>query len=384
MNSSTGKPPRPRVLHGLTHLGLGGAEQVAFTLIRSLRDEIDFAVFAVRGVEAGVIGESMRAELKAMGVSLHVGTAAPIKYGGLVLAGWRAAQAVKRFQPDLIHLHTEIPEASHAMTVTLRPVLADIPLARTIHNSVYWHHWTRLGRWCERRMKRSHVACVSEDAREVFEQFRHESAAGPLPAAPTVIYNGVDVTDARSPRSRRDGESLRLLFAGRFESQKGADLLPEILSRVSLPGRRAVELVLHGHGMHEQRLRALAKRPPAGWTVHVLAPVPTLARQMPEFDLVLMPSRFEGLGLVAVEAALLGVPVVATDAPGLREALPPNHPWRARAGDVEDFARNLQRALEDRASWPEVARRAREFARARFDAGRMAGEYRRLYARALV
>ena len=81
----------------------------------------------------------------------------------------------------------------------------------------------------------------------------------------------------------------------------------------------------------------------------------------------------------AVLAAKLGLPVVATDAPGLREALPPDYPWRARPGDAAGFARGLQRALDERASWPVVTRRAGEFARERFDIATMLAAYARLY-----
>jgi glycosyltransferase involved in cell wall biosynthesis len=103
---------------------------------------------------------------------------------------------------------------------------------------------------------------------------------------------------------------------------------------------------------------------------------------MAEFDLVIMPSRFEGLGLVAIEATLCGLPVVATDAPGLREALPPDYPWRARPGDPTSFAVQLHHAIEDRATWASVTANAGEFARKKFDVATMLGAYARLYRNA--
>ena len=375
----TATESRPRVLQCITRLGLGGAEAVAFSLVRGLRREFEFAVFAVRGVEDSEIGRAMRRELAELGVPLFSGPKLPIKLGGMALAGLRAAQVARQFQPDLTHLHTEIPESAHASMVALRPRCARGALVRTIHNSVYWHFWPRLGRWCERRLTQSHVAAVSQDARAAFELHRKNSRAGPLPASPITIYNGVEVP----PRSASappwaPGGRLRILFAGRFEPEKGSDLLPQILAQVNPPAA-GCELVLHGTGAHEPALRALAARPPAGWTIRVLPPVAGLRERMGEFDLVLMPSRFEGLGLVAVEATLAGLPVVATDAPGLREALPSDYPWRAQPGDAIGFARGLQRALDERASWPAITRSAGEFARQRFDVATMLAAYARLY-----
>ena len=62
-----------------------------------------------------------------------------------------------------------------------------------------------------------------------------------------------------------------------------------------------------------QLLQSFAARPPPGWIVRVGEPATDLLQRLPAFDLVLMPSRFEGLGMVAVEALLLGVPVVVKD-----------------------------------------------------------------------
>jgi glycosyltransferase involved in cell wall biosynthesis len=173
-----------------------------------------------------------------------------------------------------------------------------------------------------------------------------------------------------------------MLFAGRFEDQKGVDLLPRILPQVRLHGRQC-ELVVHGSGAHEGSLRALASDPPAGWTIQVNGPAPNLSGRMASFDLLLMPSRYEGLSLLAIEAALLGLPVIATDGPGFREGFPPDYPWLARAGDPDSFAGVLQQALDDPAAWPGVARQAREFAEKHFDASAMCEAYGELYRQVL-
>jgi glycosyltransferase involved in cell wall biosynthesis len=67
----------------------------------------------------------------------------------------------------------------------------------------------------------------------------------------------------------------------------------------------------------------------------------------------------------------------------LREQLPPEHPWRARAGDAADFARVLTDALAQPERWGEVAEHARAFARAKFDFARTAEAYAKVYAAAL-
>jgi glycosyltransferase involved in cell wall biosynthesis len=371
--------PRLRVLHGITHLGLGGAEQVTLTLIRALVDRFDFAVFAARGIEESAVGRAFRYELESRRVPLHTGTRLPIKLGGVVLAGARLGRAIERFRPEAVHLHTEIPEAAYASMTALRRNNVSGPWIRTIHNAVYWASWPRLGRWCERRLGAGRVAAVSEDARAAFEAFRARSGAGPLPNAPVVVPNGVAVSAAARLAGPRPPHLVRILYGGRFEFQKGTDLLPKILSAVALPAGVSAELVLYGSGSHAARLHQLAASPPPRWKVRVEEPVADLTARMANCDLVIVPSRFEGVGLVAVEAALVGKPVVATAAPGLREALPPDHPWRAHPGDAAEFAVQLQRALAEAARWPEVTAKARAFVQAKFSVGAMADAYARLY-----
>jgi glycosyltransferase involved in cell wall biosynthesis len=377
-------PTKPRVLQVITHLALGGAERVAFNLMRGLRDRYDFALYAANGVDSGDVGQSMRRELEEMQIPLFVGTSVPIKFGGMLLSGLWQARAVKQFKPDIIHLHTEIPESSYASMVALRPSLGRIPLVRTIHNSIYWDPWRKLGRWCDKHMPRSYVACVAKGAQDAFEQLRAESGGGPLPQPPVIIFNGVVVNGQPRPIGKLPDQHVRILFAGRFEDQKGADLLPQILRSVTPKNGQQCELIIHGSGTHEALLRSLASSPPPGWTIQVNGPVPNLSAQMPQFDLMIMPSRYEGLALIAIEAALLGLPVIATDGPGIREGFPPDYPWLARAGDAASFASLLQAALDAPASWASVVTQARDFAQAHFNLTAMCNAYVSLYSQAVA
>ena len=95
-----------------------------------------------------------------------------------------------------------------------------------------------------------------------------------------------------------------------------------------------------------------------------------------------MPSRYEGLALLPIEAALSNLPVIATDAPGLREGFPKDYPWLAAPGDAASFAKLLQRALDEPEKLPAAARAAHEFARKYFDLTVMCNAYRALYQQA--
>lgn len=368
-----------RVMHCITRFGLGGSERVALSIIRGFGAEFASAVYAVHGVAADPVGTDMRDEIESQGVPWYAGTRLPMKLGGMIPGGFALRRAVREFQPHILHLHSETPEACGAAMLALFPRHRRVALVRTIHNSVFWRYWPRIGRWCDRRLAHAHIACVSTAARGEFLRYRADSGAAAPPGDPVIVHNGVDLAP-RQPRPAAPTDTARrILFAGRFEWQKGADLVPEVLRRVQAPSGVALELVLLGHGAHEPELRALAAQPPAGWRIVLRPPVPRLTELLPEFDVLLMPSRFEGLALTAIEATLSGIPVVATDAPGLRETLPAEHPWLAAPGDAGSIAAALQAALRRPEAWEEAVKAAQQFVLSRFTPAAMLAGYREIY-----
>lgn len=134
----------------------------------------------------------------------------------------------------------------------------------------------------------------------------------------TVIYNGIARRDA--PRSR-SGAVRTVGLVGRLSPRKGQDVAVEAVSALLDEGLD-LELVLvgdcfHGYEWYEAQLRTAAARHSdrirfAGYQTDTW-------KVYDELDLVLVPSRLEPFGLVALEAALAGKPIVATRVGGLPE-----------------------------------------------------------------
>ena len=374
---------RPRILQVISHLAVGGAERVALNIAQSLRPHYDFSVYAVRGVADGDVGRDLQRQLGAEQIPLHLGPRVPMRYGGIFTGAIGLARALRRFRPDLLHLHTEIPEASYAALHCVQPTLRRVPSVRTIHNSVIWNFSPALGRACDRKMETGVVAGVSRGAVEAFLSLRASSGAKSPPLVPVTIYNGVAAPRASRPPGP-SGETIRLVYGGRWENEKGTDLLPAIIAQTQLPAGRRAHLTLFGSGRHAPLLRKLASAPPKNWQIELLAPTPDFAERLATFDLALLPSRYEGHPLVAIEALLAGVQVVATDAPGLREALPPQHPWLAPVGDTVSFAAILSAACGHQDRWSQLAENGRAFAATHFTPALMAAGYDSLYRRVLA
>ena len=338
---------RPRVLQVIHHLDLGGSEEVAISLAEQLQGEYDLSFFAVRGIRDTAVGQAMKRRLDQIGVRVHSGTTLELKRGGFLVAAARLAALTRRLRPEIVHLHTEVPELTHAFSQGFLGSAAGRPavLTRTLHNTVYWGPWQWLGSQVEKRLSAVPARACSNAALEGMQSFRTSNGLTPLaPAVSGVIYNGVAPATTRTARA---AGPLRVMFAGRLEPQKGVDLLPAILAHAASVGHPPAELNIYGAGSLKPDLERLAAQGVPGWTINMFAPTPRLRELMMQHDLLLMPSRFEGLGLVAAEALMAGLPVIGTQIAGMGEVFPEQYPLLAPPENSLALGKLLAESLHD-------------------------------------
>jgi hypothetical protein len=162
------------------------------------------------------------------------------------------------------------------------------------------------------------------------------------------------------PRRNRSGV-LRCLFIGRFSEEKGVLALVEAFADPQLRGM-PVSLTLVGFGHLQQRVRALIEQRGLSESVSLvghLRPGPGIREAMDQHDLLLLPSRTEGLPRVVAEAFARGLPVMATPVGGL----PAQFPREVRyldGGSPKDIVAGLRWALEHRKELAGFARLGRE------------------------
>lgn len=173
----------------------------------------------------------------------------------------------------------------------------------------------------------------------------------------------------------------------RLAPEKGVDLLlaawGACLRRAPALARRA-RLVVVGTGPVAAALRRQAQALGLGGACHFAGHLPDAGRWLRAFDAVAVPSRSEGLGLVAVEALACRVPVLAAAVGGLPEALGGGRfGWLLPAGDREAWAEALAHVVAGR--WredPQRLGRAERWVRARHAPARVAARLLRAYRRA--
>ena len=145
------------------------------------------------------------------------------------------------------------------------------------------------------------------------------------------------------------GAPLRVLFVGRFEPRKGFDIAARVAR--GLIDDSDVEFRFAGGELDEDVCATLASVGAEAIAAHPkvrfmgLLDRAALDDAYVAADVVLMPSRFESFGLVAIEAMAAGRPVLALDAGGLGEIAREDHGARAFA-DGDDVARAIIAEIE--------------------------------------
>jgi glycosyltransferase involved in cell wall biosynthesis len=176
-----------------------------------------------------------------------------------------------------------------------------------------------------------------------------------------------------------------LLFVGRLDRQKGAEVALAALAALAGPGAE-LPLRVVGTGPEEAALRRLAGELGVAGRVRWDGQLPQdrLADRYRRAAALLVPGRDEGLGLVAVEAQLSGAPVVAAASGGLLDVVADGRTGRTfPPGRPDALARTVEAVLADRDGTARMAEAARELAAARFGTAAAARTYAAIYAEAL-
>lgn len=209
-----------------------------------------------------------------------------------------------------------------------------------------------------------------------------------------VIHNGVrfdrfqkDV-DTAAIRSQHPGKKI-LLTVGGLWGRKGHDLILRALPTV-LKKHPGIAYRIIGDGDLRKDLERLSNELGIQSSV-IFAGRKSGDDLVAEFracDMYVHTPRvtglkFEGFGIVYLEASACGKPIVATDAGGIRDAVLDGETGLiARDGDVPGIAERIIRLLDDQALAGKLGARGREYAE-EHDWGKIAGKYIEWYKRAL-
>jgi glycogen(starch) synthase len=305
----------------------------------------------------------------------------------------RAAHTLLRgWRPDVVHAHDWL--VTHPAIAVAD--LLGVPLVATMHATEAGRHSGWLSQplnqqvhsveWWLANRADALVTCSAAMRTEVAQLFELD------PDGIAMIHNGIETqswriepTEVVAARHRYSpADAPLLLFFGRLEWEKGVQDLIAALPRIRArhPGAR---LVVAGKGRQEDELLAAARRHRVRRAVDFVGHLSDreLRVALAAADAVVLPSRYEPFGIVALEAAAAGAPLVASTAGGLGEVVVDGRTGVSfPPGEVAALVDAVHAVLVD----PAAARARAHAARARltidFDWGRIARATAEVYASA--
>lgn len=248
----------------------------------------------------------------------------------------RLAEQLKMFQPDAVIIH------HRDWIVLTHSILREQNTFFHVHELPKTNRWTqRVHRYVDRALA-GYVAVSQHIAERLME-------LGADPGKVAVVRNGIDVTEPRRTGSHRR-DTLVVGIVGQVGAWKGHEDLIEALSLIDR-ARYPFECVIYGDGdpvyvaSLKERVRTLGLERSVRWAGYVRDP-----RHIYEsLDISLIPSRFDDpCPVVAIEASMYGLPVLATRRGGIPEIVVDEETGLlVDAAAPAQLARSLERLLGD-------------------------------------
>ena len=359
----------PRVLHVINSLTLAGAEVLVGEMAPRLRDHgCNVTVAVLR-----VLDSPLERRLATAGIPVvHVARAAT--YSPFHI--WPLARLMQQY--DIVHVHlfpAQLWAAGARRFCKRPPILVTTehnpdnnrrhrPLARMIDRFVYAHYGS--------------IICNSEATASALREWIPS-----LRERLTVIPNGIAVARFSAAAAAERGEILRdargpvAMFVARLQPQKDHATLLRAVAEVP-----DLQLILVGEGELRADLEQLARSLSIADRVHFLGHRTDIAELLKMANVYVHATHSDGFGIAALEAMAAGLPIVASNVPGLAEVISDSG-ILVPPGEAQALAAAIRRVLGDSTLRSRLAAAAAARARS-FDIARTVESHLELYERLLA
>lgn len=252
-------------------------------------------------------------------------------------------RVMEKFHPSILHVHCDSPSISHQL-----PRLSEVgciymehgdTISRTNRSWFTNYLWKRHGSRWDRIVTNSHYS--KEDFARRFPWLEDRTVSVPLCLT----------LDVETEREIPDTPVVG--YVGRLVHAKGIDLLLDA-AKIVRETRSDVTFVLYGDGEDRAALETQASKNGLSECVRFMGFCEAPMQAMAQTSFIVVPSRIETFGLVALEAHRAGVPVVCFDGTGVREVVEhektglivPQGNVQALAEAILDLINNQDRSRE--------------------------------------
>lgn len=344
------------ILHISRTMDIGGAERIVYQLSSDLKDEFD----SVHVASTGGLWES---ELAAQGIQHHkildIDSKNPVTVLKLLFS---IHQIIKQKGITIVHTHHRMAAFYIRLLKLVHPKLIHVYTAHNVFKDKLPLYGFAL--------KNAKSVAVGEAVNKNLKEDVGITDS-------RVIYNGVvlkETDDQVDEIISYDG--IKLGCIARLSEQKGLTYLLDAMSLLTI---KDIRLFIVGEGELREELENKVKELNLQDSVIFLGYRKDIVECINSFDFCVLPSVFEGFGLVAIEAFMNSKTLVATDIPGLNEVVTNKNGVLVPAKDPAALASAIDKLATDATLRQELASQAKKDYENRFSYPMFLENYRALY-----
>ena len=344
------------ILHISRTMDIGGAERIVYQLSSDLKDEFD----SVHVASTGGLWES---ELAAQGIQHHkildIDSKNPVTVLKLLFS---IHQIIKQKGITIVHTHHRMAAFYIRLLKLVHPKLIHVYTAHNVFKDKLPLYGFAL--------KNAKSVAVGEAVNKNLKEDVGITDS-------RVIYNGVVLkeTDDQVDEIISYG-GIKLGCIARLSEQKGLTYLLDAMSLLTI---KDIRLFIVGEGELREELENKVKELNLQDSVIFLGYRKDIVECINSFDFCVLPSVFEGFGLVAIEAFMNSKTLVATDIPGLNEVVTNKNGVLVPAKDPAALASAIDKLATDATLRQELSSQAKKDYENRFSYPMFLENYRALY-----
>jgi len=278
-----------KIIHVLNTGSYSGAEKVAITIINKMKQKNDIVYVALEG--------SIRNYLEESKIKFE-----PIKKVSIK----EIRKVIKKYNPDIIHAHDFTTSVICALASKKKKIISHI------HNNASWIKKINIYSisYLLSSMKYNKILVVSKS---IIEEYKFKKA---IKKKTQIIGNPIDIQEVKNKAEQENTEEkYDIIFIGRLTQEKNPQGFIELINELNK--KIKVKAAILGEGILKETCRKEIEKCNLQNVITMKGFVENPYAILKNAKILCMTSKWEGYGMVAIEALTLGVPVVATKVGGI-------------------------------------------------------------------
>lgn len=276
--------------------------------------------------------------------TLSLGLKSPYSIDGVLRLSRAISEMVARYPDSNWIVHTHLTSCQYYTPIALKLSGLRIPVFTTEHSTYNRRRKMFFGKLMDYCVFKQYdkIVCISNAVKVAFGQWQPC-----LKNKLITIENGIDLDKFNISTRTENDETPVIVSSGRLEVMKNYDTA---IQACALLRNMSFEYHILGDGSLRPTIEQLITELDLANKVKLVGFVPNVHDYLKKSQIFLMPSKWEGFGLAALEAMACGIPVLASDVPGLRDLVGSDEQcgYLINPTCSQDIANKLRKLIKDR------------------------------------